>query len=125
MSTQENTDPMVDQAQKILDLGILKVALSNSFRVIDGQYREVIRKILSPTELLSEEECQVVNSKDFSKSLGSFAQASSKIRQWHQTNKAEEAIAFLLPTKTIEEVTLQSNLPEWNPDEELEPLKLS
>ena len=109
MSTQETTDLMVEQAQKILDLGVLKVALSNSFRVIDGQYREVIRKILSPTELLSEEECQVVNSKDFSKSLGSFAQASSKIRQWHQTNKAEDAIAFLLPTRTIETVETEQS----------------
>ena len=103
MSTQETVDPVMEQAQKILDLGILKAALSNNFRIIDGQYRGVIEKILSPTELLTEDECQVVNSKDFSKALGSFAQASSKIRQWHRENTVEDAISFLLPKKAIQQ----------------------
>jgi hypothetical protein len=110
MTTQEQTDPVMQQAQKILDLGILKASLSSSFRTIDGQYRAIIEKILNPTELLSEEECQVVLSKDFSKALGSFAQASSKITQWHRENKVEDAIAFLLPEATVKQVNSQNSI---------------
>lgn len=104
MPSQENSDPMMQQAQKILDLGILKAALSNGFRLIDIQYRSIIEKILSPAELLTEEECQIVTGKEFNKALASFAQASSKMAQWHRENNREDVIAFLLPGQTLEQV---------------------
>lgn len=95
-----NPDTLAEQAQKIIELGKLKAELSTSFRALE-QYHQLIEKLLQPTELLAEEECQVVLSKEFSKAVTGFAQASSKVRQWHEVNNPEEVTAFLLP-HTIE-----------------------
>lgn len=94
-----NPDTLAEQAQKIIELGKLKAELSTSFRALE-QYHQLIEKLLQPTELLDEEECQVVLSKEFSKAVSGFAQASSKVRQWHEVNNPEETIAFLLPRVT-------------------------
>lgn len=91
-----------EQAQKLIELAKLKAELSTSFYAIET-YRSLIAKIISPTELLSEEECQQANSKEFAKAVTGMAIASAKVSQWHQDNKKEDAIAFLEPKRTIQE----------------------
>lgn len=115
-----------EQAAKLIELAKLKAEHSASFRSTES-YLPLIEKIFLSNELLTEEECTQATSKEFGKAITGLAQSTAKVAQWHQDNKAEEAIAFLMPVtvKTIEQATPQPSLPEWNPDEELEPLKLS
>lgn len=99
--TETIQDPILEQANKIIELGKLKAELSTSFRALE-QYHPVIKKLLNPTELLTEEECQIVLSKEFSKAVTGFAQSSSKTRQWHEVNNSEEAIGFLTANDVIQ-----------------------
>lgn len=92
-----------DQAHKLIELAKLKAELSTNFYSVQA-YRSLIEKILSPTELLTEEECQQATSKEFAKAVTGMALSSAKVTQWHSDNKKEDAIAFLLPEKTIEQV---------------------
>ena len=92
-----------EQASKLIELAKLKAELSTSFYAGES-YRSLIEKILSPSELLSEEECTQATSKEFAKTITAWAQSTAKVAQWHRENKSEEAIAFLLPTRTVEAV---------------------
>lgn len=91
-----------EQAAKLIELAKLKAELSTNFYSIQA-YRPLIEKILSPSELLTEEECVQAASKEFAKAVTGMAQSSAKVTAWHSENKKEEAIAFLPPVTTIEQ----------------------
>lgn len=91
-----------EQAAKLIELAKLKAELSTNYYSIEA-YRSLIEKILSPSELLSEEECTQATSKEFAKAVTGMAQSSAKVAAWHNENKKEETISFLMPAKTVEQ----------------------
>lgn len=93
-----------EQATKLIELAKLKAELSTNYYSIET-YKPLIEKILSPTELLTQEECQQATSKEFAKAVTGMAQSIAKVTTWHSENKKEEATAFLFPAKTIEQTT--------------------
>ncbi len=97
-----------DQAKSLIELSKLKVEASRAYRAVD-QYQELLVKILKANELLTEEECEIVVSKDFPKAITSIVNASVKLSNWYKENDSKDAIAFLsLSPAVVEEVEVSA-----------------
>lgn len=97
-----------DQAKSLNTLAKLKVEASRAYRLLE-QYQALLDKILKPGELLTEDECEIVTSKEFPKAITSMANASVKLSGWYKENDSKDAIAFLsLNPSSVEEVEVSA-----------------
>ncbi len=73
-------------AAEVLELAKLKVSLANAYREAQ-QYKELVLKVIDTEgSHLSEEECEIVSQKSFSKSIKGLAEARVKVNNWSENS---------------------------------------
>ena len=84
-----------EQGQKIVEIVQITAELSNVFRSFE-KYRVIIDKVLTPGELLTEEECQIALSKEFAQDVAKLATLSAKKSQWHHDHDGNTEVTGLI-----------------------------